>query len=138
MLSQAFGRLTGVIAVRASSRLDGHGWLRSRTRVIGHEEGGARNGYQHLAARALGTHGAASDAFEIGERGIAVWTGSEPRCCHGTFLRLVVAAPAETTAPAVAAAAGRAFFRLAHVQRPALQLAAVQRADRLLGLGRRA
>src|SRR6185369_13443285 len=58
---------------------------------------------------------------------------------HRATDRLVVAATAEATAAAIAtaAAARRALLRLAHVQRPTLEFAAVERADRLLGIRRR-
>src|SRR5262249_22889753 len=49
--------------------------------------------------------------------------------------RLVVAAAAEAAAAAIATAARGALPRLAHVERPTLEFAAIQRVDRLLCLG---
>src|SRR5207249_9763505 len=52
--------------------------------------------------------------------------------------RSVVAPAREATAPAVTAAAGRALPGLAHVERPALEVLAVELGDRLLRLAGRA
>src|SRR5262245_40366013 len=71
----------------ASSSPSGNGfdactYRRRGTRVICHQEGGARNADLGLTARTLRVHAAARGAFEIRERRLAVWAGAERCMCH--------------------------------------------------------
>src|SRR5262249_16350772 len=84
-------RTPGAGVDRSRRRLDGRGRLCRGTRMIHHQKGGARNAHHRLTTRTLGTHPPPGYAFEGGERGVAVGTGPEPRCCHETLLSAIVA-----------------------------------------------